>query len=89
MSEELPSKFEERVRSISDEELVFRGWTRDGMRDAYRRRLDADRHSPQIGEEAPDFELERLDRTGKRNGAHLRLSSLRGRPVGLIFGSYT
>jgi hypothetical protein len=89
MSDPLPSKFEERIRNISDEELAFRGWTREGMRDAYRRRLEADQHSPQVGDEAPDFELERLDRTGKRSGGYLRLSSLRGRPVGLIFGSYT
>jgi hypothetical protein len=89
MTEALPEKFEERVRGISDEELEFRGWTRDGMRMAYRRRLEADRASPQVGEEAPDFELERLDRSGKRSSESLRLSSLRGKPVGLIFGSYT
>lgn len=89
MSEQLPSKFEERVRAISDEELAFRGWTREGMRAAYRRRLEKDRRSPQPGEEAPDFELERLDAAGRRSGEYLRLSSLRGRPTGLIFGSYT
>lgn len=89
MSDPLPSKFEERIRNISDEELAFRGWTRKGMRDAYRRRLEADKSSPQVGQEAPDFELERLDASGRRSGEYLRLSSLRGRPVGLIFGSYT
>lgn len=89
MTNTLPEKFEERVRTISDEELAFRGWTRDGMRASYRRRLEADRNSPQVGEEAPDFELERLDRSGRRSSETLRLSSLRGKPVGLIFGSYT
>jgi len=89
MLEQLPSKFEERVRSISDEELAFRGWTREGMRAAYRRRLEQDSRSPQVGEEAPDFALERLDPAGRRSGESLRLSSLRGRPTGLIFGSYT
>lgn len=89
MAESLPEKFEDRIRGISDEELAFRGWTREGMREAYHRRLEADKNSPQPGEEAPDFELERLDAAGRRSGEYLRLSSLRGRPTGLIFGSYT
>lgn len=89
MSEPLPSKFEERIQGISDEELAFRGWTREGMRAAYRDRLERDKLSPQVGEEAPDFELERLDPTGQRSGELMRLSSLRGKPIGLIFGSYT
>ncbi|MEZ5362261.1 MAG: hypothetical protein R2748_07935 [Bryobacterales bacterium] len=38
----------------------------------------------QIGDEAPDFELEYHDHSGK-----MRLSDLRGRPVVLAFGSYT
>ncbi|MCH7998997.1 MAG: redoxin domain-containing protein [Chloroflexi bacterium] len=41
--------------------------------------------APNVGDEAPDFELPVLD--GK--GATVRLSELRGRPVALIFGSYT
>lgn len=40
---------------------------------------------PDVGEAAPDFELERHDGTGR-----VRLSSYRGdRPVVLIFGSLT
>ena len=35
------------------------------------------------GEPAPDFEMPRV------GGGHLRLSSLRGRPVILHFGSFT
>ena len=42
-----------------------------------------------MGEVAPDFALERLSATGARNGNVLSLASLRGKPVGLIFGSYT
>lgn len=38
-----------------------------------------------VGEAAPDFELNTLDRS-----ARVRLSSFRGRqPVALVFGSYT
>jgi hypothetical protein len=39
----------------------------------------------EVGDEAPDFSLERLDQT-----ATVRLSQFRGvRPVVLVFGSYT
>jgi hypothetical protein len=41
------------------------------------------------GDVAPDFELERLDRSKKRTGEFVKLSDLRGRPVALAFGSYT
>jgi hypothetical protein len=42
-------------------------------------------HAPAVGDEAPDFELPRLDSTGQ-----VRLSSFRHyKPVALIFGSYT
>ena len=42
-----------------------------------------------VGDVAPDFEIERLDRSKKRTGEFVKLSSLRGRPVALAFGSYT
>ena len=45
---------------------------------------------PQPGSMAPDFEIDRYaDPTYKRTGERCRLSSLRGTPVGLVFGSYT
>jgi hypothetical protein len=45
----------------------------------------SDRNSPQVGDLAPDFELQ--DPSGTRT---VRLSDFRGkRPVGLVFGSYT
>ena len=40
--------------------------------------------APKPGDEAPDFELPLLGGEGA-----VRLSALRGRPVALIFGSYT
>ena len=45
--------------------------------------------APPVGSIAPDFELKRLDEKGSLTEETLRLSELRGRPVGLIFGSYT
>ena len=38
----------------------------------------------EVGDEAPDFDLEYQDHSGR-----MRLSDLRGRPVVLAFGSYT
>lgn len=89
MSEGLPQRFEDRINTMSDEELQFRGWTREGMRAARARRVEEDKRSPQVGDEAPDFALERLDPNGGRTGEYLQLSAWRGTPVGLIFGSYT
>lgn len=44
---------------------------------------------PQTGTKAPDFELDVLSRERGRSREKVRLSSLRGKPVGLVFGSYT
>jgi len=85
----LPKVFADRIASISDEELEFRGLTREGMRARYLDRMERDKHSPKVGEVAPDFELELLSPTGQRTDERLSLSSLRGKPVGLIFGSFT
>ncbi len=89
MSDELPERIARRIATISDEELEFRGRTREGMRRSWRERIERDKDSPRIGDQAPEFELERLSPAGMRTGETLRLSSLRGRPVGLIFGSFT
>jgi hypothetical protein len=48
-----------------------------------------DQRTPAAGTPAPDFEIERLSGKGQRTGRSFRLSSRRGTPVGLIFGSYT
>jgi hypothetical protein len=89
MAVKLPQAVEDRVASIGDEELEFRGWTREGMRQRFLDRMERDKNSPQVGEEAPDFRLELLSATGQRSDDYRSLSSLRGKPVGLIFGSYT
>jgi len=58
-----------------------------GQRFAQLREAMAKREAraPKVGDDAPDFELPVLE--GK--GATVQLSELRGRPVALIFGSYT
>lgn len=44
---------------------------------------------PKVGTMAPDFVADVLGRDRKRTGEQVRLSSLRGKPVGIVFGSYT
>jgi len=44
---------------------------------------------PEPGTKAPDFNLDVLDRENGRTGEKISLSGLQGKPVGLIFGSYT
>lgn len=44
---------------------------------------------PKVGSEAPDFVADVLDRERRRTGEQVRLSDLRGQPVGIIFGSFT
>lgn len=83
------NEFPVSIENMSDEELAFRGWTREGIRKRWADRVEADKRSPQVGESAPDFELELLSVAGIRTGSFLKLSSLKDKPVGLIFGSYT
>jgi hypothetical protein len=45
--------------------------------------------TPAVGSLAPDFDLELLSPSGERTGKRVRLSHSRGRPVALVFGSYT
>lgn len=52
-------------------------------------RAEWNKGAPEIGSEAPDFKVERLDAEGQRTGNLFRLSSARGRPVALVMGSYT
>jgi len=48
-----------------------------------------DKGTPDVGADAPDFEVERLDKNGRRTGEMFRLYSTKGRPVALLMGSYT
>ena len=54
-----------------------------------RERALRDQAAPKVGELASDFEIERLSPAGKRTGGNFRLSSTRGKPVALVFGSFT
>jgi len=52
-------------------------------------KLEREQKVAPVGAMAPDFELEQLSPEGDQTGETTRLSSFRGRPVALAFGSYT
>ena len=52
-------------------------------------KLERESRVAPVGAMAPDFELEQLSPEGDRTGETTCLSSFRGRPVALAFGSYT
>ena len=90
MTTELPEKFERIVQDSTVEWLEKRGMTRDELRSFIEKRVIRDNElSPKVGTDAPDFEAERLDKQGKRTGKNVSLSSYFGKPIALIFGSYT
>ena len=77
------------MEHLTDEEWEDAGFTRTQFEDRWRARLERDRFSPATGSPAPDFILEVLTFEGNRSGELFQLSSLIGKPVGLVFGSYT
>jgi hypothetical protein len=85
----MPIQLPPQMEKLTDEEWKKRGVTREEFTKRWAERLKLDESSPQVGDQAPDFELELLSQTGERTGKLFKLSSVRGKPVGLIFGSYT
>ena len=93
---DLPPQMRERLMSMPPEErerMMARRRERlesmdEGSREAMMRHIAYIRQRPDppdVGMEAPDFDLAVLD----GDGARVRLRDQRGRPVALIFGSYT
>ncbi len=77
---------------IPEEMLEKMGITREGFREVRRTMMERDARTPPSGSPAPDFEIERLSPEGERTDETFRLSTSlaeRGRPVALVFGSYT
>jgi hypothetical protein len=84
----MPSKLPN-VDEIPDEMFEKMNITREQFTAIHDAQEARDAKTPAVGSEAPDFEIERLSPTGARTGEMFRLSSVRGRPVALVFGSYT
>ena len=52
-------------------------------------RIRRDQGTPREGTPAPEFTVARLDPKGQRTGEMFTLSSIFGKPIALLFGSYT
>ncbi len=89
MAVKLPPRLEQAVRGITEEALALRKITREEWGAFLEWRVSRDGASPAVGDPAPDVELEIIDADAGRTGEYRRLSSYRGTPVGLIFGSIT
>ena len=63
--------------------------SRDEYGEMVRERAARDALAPDVGDPAPDFSAHCLSREGARTGEMFRLSAALGRPIGLVFGSYT
>ena len=81
--------YERDGNKIPPERLAQLRMTADQYTAMVAERVEKERRAPKIGDLAPDFSVERLSSVGARTGERFTLSSLKGRPVGLIFGSYT
>ena len=77
------------VSTIPPERLKQLRMTADDYVAMRAERVERERGAPAIGSQAPDCTLERLAADGARTGETFTLSSLKGQPVGLVFGSYT
>jgi hypothetical protein len=65
------------------------GLTKEEFLEVMARMKEREARTPAVGSIAADFELELLDASGARTGEMRKLSSHLGRPVALVFGSYT
>ena len=77
------------VAEISDERLEMLMISREEYTKMRVEVAEREKRVPKVGEQAPAFNLERLDFGGKRTGEFVSLASMRGKPVTLYFGSYT
>ena len=89
MAVELPAKMEHVIANMKPEWYETREMTPESLRGFMEQRVLRDERSPKIGDAAPDLELEMLTSAGGRTGETVTLSGYFGKPVALVFGSYT
>jgi hypothetical protein len=79
--------------AMPEEAFEKMGTTRQEMLERVRQVAEREAGTPQAGSRAPNFEIERLSPDGQRTGETFNLSrhlaGNGGRPVALVFGSYT
>lgn len=84
-----PGPMDVDIDTLPEEVFAKIGLSRDEFKAVKARMTERDARTPAAGTLAPDFTIERLSPDGKRTGEVFTLSSTRGRPVALVFGSYT
>lgn len=77
------------VDKLTPEQLKQLGLSRQALKDIFEKKEAREKYAPDEGSLAPDFNLKKLDTDGKLTDERLSLSSLKGKPVALVFGSYT
>jgi hypothetical protein len=77
------------AHDLTDEALRQMGISREAYGELVAEMQERETRVPPLGKMAPDFAAELLSPTGQRTGRQIRLSEQRGRPVALVFGSYT
>ena len=77
------------LEHLTEEQWEQMGLTPEEFKENIAKMEEREKTAPAVGDEAPDFEIKRLDAGGKLTDERVHLSDLRGRPVALIFGSYT
>lgn len=88
-AEELFERVANNKASVSKHPWTDWGISKDEWVEYLQGRIRRDIAAPKKGDPAPDFTVERLDGKGKRTGEMIDLSSMFGRPIALLFGSYT
>jgi len=77
------------ARQLGRKTLKAMGITPEEFERIRTEKLEREPRAPAVGALAPDFNAERLSPQGRRTGERFCLSEARGRPVALVFGSYT
>lgn len=75
--------------TLTDEQLRALNVTREYLRHRNLEKAQLDALAPRVGDVAPEFSLERLGASDGVEPCRAALSDYRGRPLALIFGSYT
>ena len=75
--------------TIPDEQFEKMGINREDLGKLQEAMQNREKNAPKVGELAQDFELKRLSPEGKLTEERVKLSSLRGQTVALVFASYT
>jgi len=75
--------------TLTDEDQVAKSLMRGTYKGVRAKRVERERYAPKPGKIAPDFTIEWLSSDGNRTNEMFQLSKSRGKPVALIFGSYT